>query len=166
MNTDPAPVEFDLHTTAAPESVRSALLDFSPRRPELWPAIEPSLYEVYSVGATSAEIREGSKGPGGRVWAREEYDFSDPHTVRWTVRESNFSEPGSYVSATISPEGAGSIVHIAWNRVGSGFMGRLICAMVRRSGGRPVAQSFGRGLSVLEASADGRTTASARRRAR
>ena len=60
-------VEMDIDTTLPPERVLGALLDFSERRPEIWPGIEPSLYEVYSVGATEADIKEGSKMPGGRV---------------------------------------------------------------------------------------------------
>src|SRR5438874_363444 len=95
-------VEMDLETPVAPERVRAALLDFSDRRPELWPGIEPSLYHVYSVGATTAEVKEGSRMPGMSVWAVEHYDWSDPRLVTWTVRESNFCTPGSYVSAAIT----------------------------------------------------------------
>lgn len=153
MNDGEHTVEFDLETSAGPEQVRAALLDFSERRPLRWPGIEPSLYEVYSLAETSAEVREGSRAPGGVVWAREHYDWSDPTTVRWTVRESNFSRPGSYVSAAIRPRsGGGSIVHIVWNRTGSTVMGRVICRMIRISRGKPVAASFKRGLEALEGS--------------
>src|SRR5207244_11928205 len=54
-------VELDLEPTRAPERVRAAPLDFTPRRPETWPGIEPSLYEVYEVGETTALVKEGSK---------------------------------------------------------------------------------------------------------
>ncbi|WP_138413535.1 hypothetical protein [Sinomonas gamaensis] len=146
-------VEFDLESTARPEKVRAALLDFSDRRPQIWPAIDPSQYEVYSVGETTAEVREGSKGPGGMVWAREHYDWSDSETVRWTVRESNFSTPGSYVSASIRPgKNGGSTIHVAWNRTGSTLTGKLICRMIRISRGEPVAASFRRGLEAIETS--------------
>jgi hypothetical protein len=146
-------VEFDLETGASPEKVRAALIDFSERRPQLWPGIEPSLYKVYSVSGTNADVREGSKSPGGKVWAREHYDWSDPETVRWTVQESNFSAPGSYVSATIRPgRHGGSVVHVAWDRTGNSFMGRLICRMIRLTNGKPVAASFKRGLEVVERS--------------
>ena len=151
MSDNERTVEFDLEATAAPERVRDALLDFSEQRPRLWPGIDPSLYEVYSVGDTTAEVREGSRGPGGRaIWAREHYDWSDPQTVRWTVQESNFSAPGSYVSAAIGPRAdGGSIVHITWNRTGSTMAGRLICRIIRITRGRPVAASFKRGLDRL-----------------
>lgn len=98
-------------------------------------------------------MREGSRGPGGKVWARERYDWSDPQTVRWTVQESNFSVPGSYVAATVRPALDGSsLVHLTWDRTGSNLMGRLICRMIRLSDGKPVAASFKRGLAVLESS--------------
>ncbi|MFL5735905.1 MAG: SRPBCC family protein [Actinomycetota bacterium] len=96
-------VEMDVETTLSPERVREALLDFSDRRPDIWPGITRSLYEVYSVGDTTADVKEGTKSPGMTVWARERYDRSDPETIRWTVQESNFCAPGSYVSATIRP---------------------------------------------------------------
>jgi hypothetical protein len=151
VNSTTEPVEFDLETAVSPEKVRAALIDFSERRPQLWPGIEPSLYEVYSVGETTADVREGSKSPTGKVWAREHYDWSDPETVRWTVQESNFSAPGSYVSARIQPgRDGGSIVHITWNRTGSSFMGRVICRGIRMTKGKPVAGSFKRGLAALE----------------
>ena len=84
-------VEKDVTTPVAPDRVRAALIDFSPRRPEIWPGITPSQYKVYDVGATSADVREGTRG----LWAREHYDWSDPQTVKWTVQESNFSSVGS-----------------------------------------------------------------------
>ncbi|TMM32803.1 MAG: hypothetical protein E6F99_26130 [Actinobacteria bacterium] len=144
-------VEMDLETPVAPERVRAALLDFSDRRPELWPGIEPSLYHVYSVGATTAEVKEGSRMPGMSVWAVEHYDWSDPRLVTWTVRESNFCTPGSYVSAAITgrPDG-GSRVHIVWNRTPTTFGGRIATFLIVASKGRPVAASFRRAMKILE----------------
>lgn len=151
MNSIAGAIELDLETTASPEKVRTALIDFSERRPQLWPGIEPSLYQVYSVSETTADVREGSKVPGTKLWAREHYEWSDPHTVRWTVQESNFSAQGSYVAATVrSRRDGGSVVHITWDRTGSTVVGRLICRMIRMSKGKPVASSFKRGLAVLE----------------
>lgn len=144
-------VEFDIEAAVAPERVRAALVDFSPRRPEIWPGIAPSFYEVYTVGDTSADVREGTKSPAGSVWAKEHYDWSDPETVRWTVRESNFCAPGSYVAATIRPRaGGGSAIHIEWNRTPTSFAGRMATWMIQMSKGRPVAGSFKKGLAKLE----------------
>jgi hypothetical protein len=56
------------------------------------------------VGNTFADVQEGSKMPGMTVWAKEHYDWSAPELITWTVRESNFCAPGSYVLARSAPE--------------------------------------------------------------
>ncbi|MDQ1512559.1 MAG: hypothetical protein QOC59_401 [Microbacteriaceae bacterium] len=145
-------VELDIETPVAPERVRNALLDFSPDRPAIWPGIEPSLYEVYSVGTTTAEIQEGNRVPGGAVWAKEHYDWSDPETVTWTVVESNFCAPGSRVKATIRPNGSGgSRIHIDWSRTPISFSGRLGMLMVTGTRGAPIRASIRKALARLEA---------------
>jgi hypothetical protein len=146
-------VEMDVESTVTPERVRAALLDFSARRPEIWPGIEPSLYEVYSVGVTSADIQEGSKAPGMTMWAKEHYDWSDPDLITWTVRQSNFCAPGSYVSAAISPRpGGGSRVHVTWNRTPTTIGGRIATLLILATKGMPVSASFKKALSKLEKS--------------
>src|SRR5205807_4195574 len=93
--------DVDADTKLSPERVREAYLDFTERRPDIWPGLARDLYKVYTVGEKQAEIQEGSTKPF-KVWARERYDWSDPQTVTWTVLESNFSSPGSHVSATVT----------------------------------------------------------------
>jgi polyketide cyclase/dehydrase/lipid transport protein len=144
-------VELDLETSVSPERVKAALLDFSERRPEIWKSIEPTLYEVYSVGETSADIKEGSKFPGSVFWAKEHYDWSTPGLVTWTVRESNFCTPGSFVSAAISarPSG-GSRIHVTWNRTPTTFGGRMAAFMIKATKGKPIRASIEGGLKKLE----------------
>jgi polyketide cyclase/dehydrase/lipid transport protein len=139
-----------VETTLPPEKVREALLDFSERRPEIWPGITPSLYEVYTVGEASAEVKEGTRLPFGTVWARERYDWSDPNTIRWTVIDSNFSAPGSFVSATLEPNESGTRVKIHWEREGTTLFHKLMMRMMVATKGKPVAQSFRKGLRKLE----------------
>jgi hypothetical protein len=140
-------VEMDVETTVAPERVRAALLDFSSQRPAIWPGITPSLYEVYEVGETTADIKEGTR----TVWAKEHYDWSDPDTVKWTVVESNFCAPGSYVQATVRPrEGGGSRIHIEWNRTPTSLQGRVATVLIKSTNGKPVAASFKRAMAKLE----------------
>src|SRR5207237_10899996 len=100
--------KFNLSVDSKAEAaqVLGALLDFSERRPDVWPGLARELYEVYEVGDTSAVIREGSTKPA-KVWARERYDWSTPGTVRWTVTESDFCHPGSYVEARVEPKPGG-----------------------------------------------------------
>jgi hypothetical protein len=135
---------------AQPDAIRRALLDFTDRRPEIWPGITPNLYEVYEVGDTWADIREGTKMPGTAVWAMEHYDWSDPETITWTVKESNFCAPGSYVSATITPiPSGGSHIHVIWNRTPTTLVGRMATLMIRLTRGRPVAASMKQGIANL-----------------
>lgn len=79
------------------------------------------LHEVYEVGATSADVKEGSIQPT-LMWERDYYNWSHPGRVRWTVQESNYSAAGSYVEASIHKTAAGgSQVHVEWNRKGVGL---------------------------------------------
>jgi hypothetical protein len=145
-------LEFDVETSLPPERVREALLDFSERRPEIWPGIEPSLYEVYSVGETSADIKEGTKLPFTRIWAKEHYDWSAPDTIRWTVTESNFSSPGSYAAATLHPrDDGGTRLHIEWERTGTTFTGRLLIRLIALTRGKPIASGTRKALDRLAA---------------
>jgi hypothetical protein len=143
-----AEVEFTLTAPVPPEKVIAALTDFTSRRPELWPDLDPQAYRVEEVGETTALIREGQRTP--RLWALEAYDWSTPGTVRWTVKESNFCRPGSYMSAYAEPDGAGgSRVHFSWNRTGVGLKGKLIVGLVRRTSGRPIASGLQSALNGL-----------------
>ncbi|WP_285753955.1 hypothetical protein [Lentzea sp. NBRC 105346] len=146
-------VEMDLETRVPPDRVRAALIDFSEHRPEIWPGITPSLYEVYEVGETSADVKEGTKAPGTMVWAKEHYDWSAPDTVKWTVQESNFCAPGSYVAATISPGAdGGSHVHLTWNRTPTSIAGRIATLLIVATKGMPITRSFRKGMAELEKS--------------
>jgi hypothetical protein len=145
-----ARVELDIDTPLSPERVIGGLTDFSERRPEIWPGIHPSLYEVRSLGDTWAEVKEGSRAPGMTVWAVERYDWSVPDTVTWTVKESNFCTPGSSVSAQVRPgPGGGSRIHVTWNRTGVDFKSRMMLQLVKLSGGKPVASSIKAGLDKM-----------------
>ena len=144
-------VELDIDTSVSPEGVREALLDFSERRPEIWPGIEPSLYEVYEVGDTFANVQEGSRMPGMTFWAKEHYDWSSSEAISWTVQQSNFCAPGSYVSAAIRPRAdGGSRIHVIWDRTATSIGGRLAMLMITVTRGQPVAASIKRALAKLE----------------
>jgi hypothetical protein len=112
--------------TPQPEAVRAALLDFSEHRPELWPGLPRDQYEIYEIGDTWAEIREGYRGP---IWARERYDWSVPGRVVFTAIDSGFATAGSHVVVDIEPaEGGGSTVHVTWVRRGKGVFASSLSA--------------------------------------
>jgi hypothetical protein len=144
-------VELDVETSLPPERIREALLDFSERRPQLWPDLDASQYEVYEVAETSASVKEGSRLPGKTIWAKERYDWSDPATVRWTVTESNFCTAGSFVAATVTPrEGGGSRVHVEWERKGTTLFGRLIIRLIAVTRGKPIALSLRKAFQRMD----------------
>jgi hypothetical protein len=143
-------VHYEFATALPPEDVVAALTDFSKRRPEIWPGLDPSRYQLHELGATWAVVTEGSRRPN--VWARERYDWSVPGRVSWRVEESNFCGPGSGIVASIAPDtGGGSRVLIDWERVPTSAKGYLIALAVR------VAKDRALGLkSALDKLAEGR----------
>jgi len=145
-----AHVEFDIETEASPDAVRAALLDFTDRRPELWPGLPRDQYRVYEVRDTWAEIREGYRGP---IWVREHYEWPEPGRVRFTVVDSGFARPGSYVIVDIEPAaGGGSTLHITWDRQPKGLFGAVFVRLLALTGGAPVRRSFRMGLERIAAS--------------
>jgi len=120
--------EFD--TVLLPTAVVGALTDFSERRPDLWPNLDPAKYQVHERGDTWAVVTEGSPRPD--VWSRERYDWSIPGRVSWTVEESNFCAPGSGMVASVTPGGkGGSHVAIDWERIPTSPKGYLVAVVVR-----------------------------------
>jgi hypothetical protein len=141
--------EFDLHADAAPDVVRAALLDFSERRPDLWPGLPRDQYKVYEIGDTWAEVREGYRGP---IWWREHYEWSDSGVIRCTALESGFGMPGSYFTVDIRfAEGGGSRLHVVWDRQGRTLFGRLFVCLLWLMRGLPVRRSFNMGLARVAA---------------
>jgi hypothetical protein len=142
-------VEIDIESSASPDRVIAGLTDFTARRPELWPGLNPEKYRVYEVGETWAEVQEGNND---MIWARERYDWSTPGTVRWTVTESSFSLPGDFVEAIVSPgPGGGSLIHVTWSRHGTTLAAKAMLALIVLTRGLPVKQSILAGLRRIEA---------------
>ena len=51
--------------------------------------------------------------------------------MRWTVRESNYCRPGSYVEVSVRPEaGGGTRLHVDWNRRGVGVRGKMMIVFI------------------------------------
>ena len=148
----PTRVEFDFHTTATPAQVVELLTDFSEARPDRWPALSRRFYEVYSVGETEAEIREGQEKPV--MWARERYDWSTPGTVTWTVVDSDDLATGSFVSLSAKPGAAGGAdVHGVWERSPKTLKARIILMIMRVAGPRILSGYFTKAYDGLAASA-------------
>jgi hypothetical protein len=127
--------EFDFVTTATPDQVIELMTDFSPNRPHRWPASSVEAFEVYHLGETEADIREGQDRP--KLWATWHYDWSTPGSVTLTVTDSDALAPGGYMTLTASPrpEG-GSVVRGQWDQTSKNLRGLLAVTMMRFIGPR------------------------------
>jgi hypothetical protein len=130
-----AKFEFDFVTTATPDQVIELMTDFSPNRPNRWPALSAKSFEVYHIGETEADIREGQDFP--KLWAKWHYDWSTPGSVTLTVVEGDAMEAGSYMTmaAIPRPEG-GSSVHAVWEQTSKNVVGLLGVGTMRIIGPR------------------------------
>ena len=134
-------VHTDFDTALSPEGVVATLTDFSPKRPELWPDLDPAKYEVHELKGACAIVTEGNRTPD--VWAREHYDWSQPGKVSWRAEDSNFSARGSGVDVTVTPtNGGGSHVEVDWDRVSSGVKGFLIVGAMGLIGKRRLRSGY------------------------
>jgi hypothetical protein len=127
--------EFDFETTATPEQVIELMTDFSPNRPHRWPASSVKAFEVYHVGETEADIREGQDVP--KLWATWHYDWSTPGSVTLTVAKSDTMEAGSFMTLTATPTAeGGSSVHGVWEQTSKNLIGLIGVTTMRFIGPR------------------------------
>ncbi|WP_200828513.1 hypothetical protein [Mycobacterium sp. 3519A] len=133
--------EFDFVTTATPDQVVELMTDFSPNRVHRWPASSAKAFEVYHLGETDADIREGQDFP--KVWATWHYDWSTPGTVTLTVTESASLKPGGYMRLTATPrDEGGSAVHGEWEQSPASLTAAVGVMMMRLVGPRFLASYY------------------------
>jgi len=137
-----AKIQFEVESPLKPEAVIEALIDFSERRPKLWPAIDPKVYRTHEVSDSSALVTEGTDLMGG-MWATELYEWSGSGTVRATIQESNFWHPGGIweLSAT-ERGGGGSILTVTRDRHPKNTKARVLELMMRVVGARVLAKEL------------------------
>ncbi len=133
-----------------PQRFVDALIDFSERRPQLWPRLSPSLYQVHRVGDTWAEVTEGTDVLRG-VWAREHYDWSEEGVVRLTLLQSPSFVPGTRIVYRVSTTPTGCRVAVDFHRRARGVKGRIVGALLQLTGPRVFAADLREALRRLEA---------------
>jgi len=127
-----------VRTTVPAERVLEAARDFSARRADVFSAVRIPHMTVHALGATSADVTEGTPAGIGVNWERCRYDWSRPGIVTATVTDSNvYAVPGSVweISAVPDDDG-GSRVEMVWERrFAATVRGRLfgtLYALLRR----------------------------------
>jgi hypothetical protein len=135
-------IQFKVESPLEPETVLKGLTDFSERRPELWPAIDPNVYRVHEVSASSALVTEGTDVMGG-IWATELYEWDGSGTVRATIQESTFWHPGgTWELIAAQRDGGGSILRVTRDRRAKNAKARTFEAMMRVVGARILAKEL------------------------
>ena len=124
-------VHFAISSTLPPERILAALTDFSSERLKLYANSDKKYYRVHSVGATEADVTEGTQFLGG-VWERVRYDWSRPGTLTISTKESNAFTTASFWRYEITPDGqGGSQVDFTLRRVSKNMKGRVVAWLAR-----------------------------------
>ena len=140
-------------TPVPPERVLEAARDFSKRRSELWPDVHAEHFVIHRAGDGFAEVTEGNPSPIGPFWERLRYDWSEAGSLKGVVIDSNIFRPGSTWELTATPADGGSQVAVTMVREFEGLKGRLVGAIMIRTGlaKRTLAAHLRHFLAQLEA---------------
>ncbi len=119
----------------------AAMLDFSERRPDVWPNLSARLYRVHELGDSTADVTEGTAFRGADVWERVTYTWTDS-AVRSVVAEGTIFEPGGTFELRVEPRGTGSRITVDYDRRSKTAVGRAVGAMLQVTRGAPIKRSF------------------------
>jgi hypothetical protein len=136
-------VVVDLDADVPAERVLAAAIDFSERRPDLWPNISREFWRLHDHGENWAEATEGSRA----VWARERYEWAG-NSVVGTTQDSNVWQPGGTWTLTAEPRDGGSHVRVVLDRRFKG-RGWIFYPMVALFGRQMFERNLGKTLEVL-----------------
>lgn len=131
--------QFTVHTTLSPSEALTVLTDFGPDRASRWPNIDEAHFKVHEVGATSAEVTEGTS----MGWERERYEW-DAATGTVTIKtlDSNLWDVGSGWHFQLTPAGGGTDVEVRLTRVPKSFVGRLLGLAIPLFGARTLGRQL------------------------
>jgi hypothetical protein len=138
------------HGTFPPERFLAALIDFGPRRGEVWGNSDPQHLVVHDRGETWAEVTERSPAPGG-VWQRLRYDWGTAGLVTLDVVESNAFGAGSRWTYRLEPDGRGGTdIDLTIVRVPTTPKGRVLDVLLGLGGSWYFARDLRRSVRLLE----------------
>ena len=143
-------MHFTLTTTATPEQFRAGLTDFGPGRGKLFANSKAGYLEVHSLGATDADVTEGSAG----IWERLHYDWSDPNHITLTTTDSNTWGGASGHTYTLTPRQDGTTeIDVVVVREAKNLRGRAVGVLLQLGGKRVIVKAFANTLKAIEARA-------------
>ena len=141
-------IHFHATTTATPEQYVAGLTDFGPGRAELFGNSADGYLKVHSMGATEADVTEGSGG----VWERLHYDWSDPNRVVLTTTDSNAwgGASGHTYTFTRNADGTTAIDYVVV-REGKNLKGRFLGIVLGSVGKSKLEKAFAGSVKAIEA---------------
>ena len=139
---------FHQTTTATPEQYLAGLTDFGQGRAELFGNSADGYLDVHSLGATEADVTEGSGG----IWERLHYDWSDVERVVLTTTDSNAwgGASGHTYTFTRNPDGTTDIDYVVV-REGKNLKGRFLAVVFRTVGKSKLETAFANSVKAIEA---------------
>jgi len=143
-----ATIHFTQRTILTPQQYIAGLTDFGPGRAELFGNSADDYLQVHSMGATEADVTEGSGG----VWERLHYDWSDPDRVVLTTTDSNAwgGASGHTYTFTRNPDATTDIDYVVV-REGKNLKGRLLGLVLRTVGKSKLQTAFANSVKAIEA---------------
>ena len=135
-------------TTATPGQFLAGLTDFGPGRAKLFGNSADGYLKVHHLGATDADVTEGSGG----VWERLHYDWSDPERVVLTTTDSNTWGGASGYTYTLTgrPDGMTDVDAVIV-REGKNAKGRFLGLVLGSVGKGVLRKAFVNSVKAIEA---------------
>jgi len=145
-------IHFHKNTTLTPEQYIAGLIDFSPGRSKIFSKSADDYLKVHSVGASEADVTEGSGG----VWERLHYDWSNPDRVVLKTTDSNTWGGASGYTYTFKPLPQGKTeVDVDIVREGKNVKGKALALVLGTVGKGVLAKAFDQSITTIEARNNG-----------
>src|SRR5580658_825617 len=134
-----AGIHFQQSTTLTAQQYIAGLTDFGPGRSKLFANSADGYLKVHHLGATDADVTEGSGG----IWERLHYDWSNPNHVVLTTTDSNLwgGASGHTYNFTRNPNGKTDI-DVTIVRDGKNFKGWALGLVVGTVGRGVLEKAF------------------------
>ena len=141
-------IHFNQTTTSSPEQFVAGLTDFGPGREKVFSKSADGYLKVHHLGATDADVTEGSGG----VWERLHYDWSDPERVVLTTTDSNTWGGASGYTYTLTrrPDGMTDVDAVIV-REGKNAKGRFLGLVLGSVGKGVLRKAFVNSVKAIEA---------------
>ena len=145
-------IHFHKNTTLTPEQYIAGLTDFGPGRSKIFSKSADDYLKVHSVGASDADVTEGSGG----VWERLHYDWSNPDRVVLKTTDSNTWGGASGYTYTFKPLPQGKTeVDVDIVREGKNVKGKALALVLGTVGKGVLAKAFDQSITAIEARNNG-----------